>query len=290
MNFSIKYFIVIILILILLGINLNSFTETFSNFTDNKFKVVVTTYNPGIYFLQKCLESIVKQRYTNFEVCIIDDYSDKESFDILNLLQEYNSKYGWKYHQRSENIGPCGSRIQAIDMLNPRDDDIIVLIDGDDELFDNYVFSKLNYIYNTDKPLITFGNYVKKSTTGAMNKYKSLNCKRIDLDNKIKYNSFREEQFLYSHLKTFRYKLYKKINHKDLMKDGEYIRSATDAAIMIPMLEMAGEKIKCVDDVLYKYTSDHEESIHYKIPGKNQQKKNYEYIQSLDKYDRLFIE
>ena len=123
---------------------------------------------------------------------------------------------------------------------------------------------KLNYIYNTDKPLITFGNYVKKTTTGALAKYKSLSCKRINLPNKIENKSFRDYEFHYSHLKTFKYKLYKNIDHMDLMKDGEYIRSATDAAIMIPMLEMAGDKIKCVDDVLYKYTSDHEESIHYK--------------------------
>tara|TARA_Y100000389_G_C17425644_1_gene499366 strand:- start:506 stop:1375 length:870 start_codon:yes stop_codon:yes gene_type:complete len=289
MKYSIKYIAIIILIFILLGTNLKNLNETFVNFyeNENKFKVVVTTYNPGIYFLQKCLDSISRQRYRNFEVCVIDDASTKETFDILNLLQEYNNKYGWKYKQREINIGPCGTRIEAIDILNPEDDDIIVLIDGDDELYDNYVFSKLNYIYNTDKPLITFGNYVRKTTTGALAKYKSLNCRRIDLPNKIENKSFRDYQFHYSHLKTFKYKLYKNIDHKDLMKDGEYIRSATDAAIMIPMLEMAGDKIKCIDDVLYKYTSDHEESIHYKRSGKNQQKENYKYIQGLERYDRL---
>ena len=283
-----KIIVIIILIFLLLGRTFKNYDEPFKNFKENNFKVVITTYNPGIYFLQKCLESVSKQTYKKFDVCIIDDASNKEYFDIQSLLKEYNDKYGWKFKQREINIGPCGTRIEAIDILNPNNDDIIILIDGDDELFDNYVFEKLNYIYNTNDVLITFGNYVRKTTTGAMNNYKSLNCKKINLEDKIKNKSFRESDFLYTHLKTFKYKLYKNINQKDLMKNGEFIRSATDAAFMIPMLEMAGTKIKCIDDVLYKYTADHEESIHYKKSGKEQQLKNYKYIQGLNKYNRLF--
>ena len=285
-----KILLIIISVFLLLGRTFINNNEEFDNLKENNFKVVITTYNPGIYFLQKCLESVSKQTYKNFDVCIIDDASDKEYFDIQILLKEYNDKYGWKFKQRETNIGPCGTRIEAIDILNPKDDDIIILIDGDDELFDNYVFEKLNNIYNIHDILITFGNYVRKTTTGAMNKYKSLNCKKIKLGHKIKNKSFRDTDFLYTHLKTFKYKLYKNINHKDLMKNGEYIRSATDAAFMLPMLEMAGSKIKCIDDVLYKYTADHEESIHYKRSGKEQQTQNYKYLQGMKKYDRLFIE
>ena len=49
MKYSIKYIAIIILIFILLGTNLKNLNETFVNFyqNENKFKVVVTTYNPN---------------------------------------------------------------------------------------------------------------------------------------------------------------------------------------------------------------------------------------------------
>ena len=43
-----------------------------------------------------------------------------------------------------KNNGPYKSRMDGIKNLKPLDEDIIVLIDGDDKLHDNKVFEKLN--------------------------------------------------------------------------------------------------------------------------------------------------
>ena len=67
------------------------------------------------------------------------------------------------------------------------------------------------------------------------------------------------ENWIYTHLKTFKYKLFKLTDDEDFKKNGRYLKSATDLAIMYPMLEMSG-KFKCVQNVLYKYNKAHPES------------------------------
>ena len=41
------------------------------------------------------------------------------------------------------------------------------------------------------------------------------------------------------------------------MRNGKYLKSATDVATMVPIFEMAGGKFKCFDEPLYIYTKDH---------------------------------
>ena len=277
-------YIILGLIIIYLCYNLKKSEENFS--INNKFKIVVTFYNPGVNYLKKCLKSIENQNYKNYDVCIINDKSTKEVNELNSLCDSYQKKYNWKYHENKQNGGPYKSRMEAIEYLKPEDNDIIILVDGDDKLSNNNVLNILNNNYQ-DNTQVTFGNYITVDYSGNKGE-RIIKCNNINLKTMAKNNSFRDRKgYPFSHLKTFKYGIYKNINHNDNKVNGEYIRSATDAAIMMPMLEMAGDKIKCIDDVLYKYTSDHEESIHYKRSGKNQQRENYKYIQGLEKYDRL---
>ena len=46
--------------------------------------------------------------------------------------------------------------------LNSQDEYVIILVDGDDELYDENVFSYLNEVYKNNDVNITFGNYVEK--------------------------------------------------------------------------------------------------------------------------------
>ena len=57
-----------------------------------------------------------------------------------------------------------------------------------------------------------------------------------------------------SHLKTFKYHLFKKINRTDLLdNNGKHFTMAGDLALMLPMLEMAAFKSKFISDILYVY-------------------------------------
>lgn len=259
----------------------------YEKFTNNKLKlkIIVTTYNPGSQILNKCLKSIENQNYINYDVFIIEDASTKDIENTHTIIKQYTNKYSnWNYHINTINKGPLESRIIAIDKSNCNNEDIIISIDGDDTLSHNTVFNIINNIYNNNNIWITFGNYIINNNSKYSNSNiicNNYNWKQIIYDNKFR----NINSFIFSHLKTFKYKLYKNINHNDLKQNNQYLQSATDVALMIPMLEMAGNRFKCINSILYNYTLDHSESIHNK--NRTGQRKNELYIKSLSKYHPL---
>jgi glycosyltransferase involved in cell wall biosynthesis len=50
-----------------------------------KFSIIVPSYNGGKY-LPSCIESIVNQNYTNYEVILSDDHSTDETINYLNTI------------------------------------------------------------------------------------------------------------------------------------------------------------------------------------------------------------
>lgn len=279
----------LVMLLILIIFILLKKMNVYDNFgIRNKFCVIVTTYNPGADFLDRCLETIERQNYKNYDVCILDDASNKDTEKMNLVIADYCSRNGWKSVRLEQNGGPLLGRIRAIEELKPNDEDIIVSVDGDDELANSKVLSLLNSKYQ-DNTLVTFGNFKRKNIhTGELGK-PFINCRRYDFNKMAKENSFRDKKWMFSHLKTFKYKVYKEIDHNDLKKNGEYLRSATDLALMYPMLEMCGNKIKCVPDILYHYNHDHPESHNDKSSTKHKkQTANAKFVKNLPKYTCIF--
>ena len=67
------------------------------------------------------------------------------------------------------------------------------------------------------------------------------------------------------------------------------IKSATDLAMMMPMLEMAGQKIKCIDKLLYVYTVDHHNSLHNNGSKFKTQTNNNYIIRSKKRYNTVIF-
>ena len=98
-------------------------------------------------------------------------------------------------------------------------------------------------------------------------------CKR-DFKKMLQTNTVRKNWYGFTHLKTFKYKLFKNIKKSDLMRNGKYLKSATDVATMVPIFEMAGGKFKCFNEPLYIYTKDHPNSHHNNKKSHNKQTNN----------------
>ena len=71
--------------------------------------VVVPSYN-HIEYVTKCIESIVTQTFTNFELVVIDDGSSDGSVALICSLSE---KYGFTFVSQ-QNIGVCKTLNRAI--------------------------------------------------------------------------------------------------------------------------------------------------------------------------------
>jgi hypothetical protein len=164
--------------------------------------------------------------------------------DNFKLIKNSNKKYAL------ENI------VNGIDTLNCDDEDVILMVDGDDWLANTFVLNRLNQIYSERDPLMTYGSYCYHPT-GQIGVEPSRYPQQI-----VESNSFREDQWRASHLRTFKYKLWKNLNKKDLQdSSGKYYTMAYDQAIMLPLLEMASEKAVYIDDILYTYNRENPNNI-----------------------------
>ena len=56
------------------------------------FSVIIPTYNQCQY-LKKAISSVINQKYNNFEIIIIDNYSDDDTEKIIREFKNSKIKY-----------------------------------------------------------------------------------------------------------------------------------------------------------------------------------------------------
>lgn len=96
-----------------------------------KISVITPVYNSQEY-LYKCINSIIKQTYTNWELILVDDGSTDNSAEIIEEFAKNDSRVV-AMHQK--NMGPGVARNTGI---NRASGDYIVFIDSDDYIDKEY--------------------------------------------------------------------------------------------------------------------------------------------------------
>lgn len=206
--------------------------------------VVIPSYNNSQWYVRN-LDSVFAQEYENYRVIYIDDVSPDNT---ANLVQEYLIERGLTQKctliKNSERTGALSNIYNAIHSCD--DNVIIVCLDGDDWLKHNGVFERINQAYQTEDIWLTYGQF-EHYPSGQPGFCKNIPPKII------KKNNCREYRWRTSHLRTFYAGLFKCIKLEDLMEQGSFFVVTWDMAILFPMLEMAGERIKFIDEILYVY-------------------------------------
>jgi glycosyltransferase involved in cell wall biosynthesis len=206
---------------------------------DTNFLIVVTVYNSEKY-IGDCVRSILRQDYKKYELIVIDDCSTDNTSKILKSIG------GFKYYKNSLRIGSAVANIvKGIQMCPGDREDVIVIIDGDDWLYDKGVLRYVDWVYQDKDVWLTYGQFT--SVSGKMENY----CQPvIDTRRYRKYGKWTT-----SHPKTMKRWLWDKINVVDLKdKHGNYFKRFEDIAYMYPAIEMAGVKhIRCIKKILYVY-------------------------------------
>ena len=100
--------------------------------------VIVPIYNTEEH-LNKCLDSIKKQRFTDYEVIMIDDGSTDKSADICKEYTKDDSRFHY-YHK--ENRGSSSARNLGIKKATS---DYIAFVDSDDSIDEDYLESLARY-------------------------------------------------------------------------------------------------------------------------------------------------
>lgn len=234
----------------------------------NRFIILVTVHN-SVQWIGKCLNSVVIQTYKNYKLIVVDDNSTDGTWDVI---QQYDCI---KYRNKEQLFHSLINMVNVIPLVSDDPEDIIVSLDGDDWLSDDGVLAHLDEQYTNDVWL-TYGQYEPLSGTY------SHPCQPIDART---YRKSREWRV--SHLKTFRKKLWDRIDQRDFLDDdGYYLMTCGDLAMMYPMIEMAGnDHIKFIDRVLLIYNDSNPASHTRLIPQVSL--RIAEYLQNKPMYDPI---
>jgi glycosyltransferase involved in cell wall biosynthesis len=216
----------------------------------NRFKVIVPSFN-CVDYIHKCLQSIQSQTDKEYDVSVIDDCSTIKV--QREIILEYCQRNHWNYHFNDKNLGALAGMVHAIPQLSCQDEDVIVVIDGDDWLAHPNVFASLRKIYTEHDIALTWGQceiYPQKELIGV--RYAQPVTEMV-----IKQKLYRDIPFVFWHLGTFKYLLWRHLKDEDLRDiNGEYFRIMKDKATLYPLMEMAGEKVHFVDEILYIYNME----------------------------------
>lgn len=219
----------------------------------NRFIIVCFFYNAAP-FIEKCIGSILSQDYKNYKVIFVDDASTDNSMDLI----DDNDKFIKIKNQ--ENKGLLYNYANYLP-LYANEDDIVIVLDGDDSLHGNKVLSYLNDYYNDNDCLVTYGQSLwTDGRKGFARPY-----------TEQEFNNLRKNQFLASHLRTFKYKSFRELINQDPNfncfkdKNDNFYMMSGDVATMYPIMEISGyKKVKYIDKILYIYNIGNPISDHVK--------------------------
>jgi len=202
--------------------------------------VVSCNYNGNI-FVKNNILSVFNQTLKPKTHYFIDDLStdgcyniaektiNDNSIDYIDLIKNKEKKYKIK---------------NLYDLIHDKvnDEDIIVIVDGDDWLLNEFVLEKIYNSYDKFKCDYLYSNFVY-SHNGHLGI-----CKEIPDKDWEPY----ESQWITSHISTFKAKKFKEISYKNFLdKSGKWFEMGCDQAYVLPILENIRNKGNLLKDVVF---------------------------------------
>lgn len=243
-----------------------------------KLHLVIAMYNMA-QNVERNIRMVRAQTFRNFQCILIDDISTDDTVDVVRRAIEGDDRFRFVINE--EKKYKTRNVVEGIAMANADDEDVIVLLDGDDQLATEDALQIVVDTYERDDCWMTYGSYEHPDGSRA-------STSRPYADWVVRRNAYRKVRWLASHLKTFKYKLWKRLDDdvfhitgeevrrmrwrallqgrfrawwnwrgieaKDLHDStGRYIRRVDDKAFTYAMLEMSGPRVSFIEDILYIY-------------------------------------
>ena len=127
--------------------------------------VIVPVYNAEKY-LDRCIQSILTQTYTDFELLLINDGSTDSSGAICDRYAEQDSRVR-VFHK--ENGGVSSARNMGLDNAKG---EWIAFVDSDDWVLDSYLYNLVSHSHNVDL-VISYAEYLYSNGERKKEEYAS---------------------------------------------------------------------------------------------------------------------
>jgi hypothetical protein len=159
----------------------------------------------------------------------------------------------WNFQINTERKFAVRNQYEAIVALDPQDDDIIVWLDLDGDMFAHKdVLKHLAEHYDEDT-LMSFGSYVPIPDPGTSPPAEDFPASVVRTRNYR--HQMQTGVCCFNHLRTMKGKVFKAIPKEYFFhsKTGAWYTIGTDYIFMTPALELADGRYKFIEEVLVKY-------------------------------------
>lgn len=242
--------------------------------------IIVPMYNVESW-IRLNVSMLKGQVYSDFRCILIDDMSTDGTLQAAGREIAGDSRFELIANKTRKFA--LRNIYETISFLDPKDEDALVLIDGDDSLLHSKALEKIVKAYESSNCLLTYGSY--EDNLGRRGDL----CKKYP-DYVIDKNLVRNYRFLGAHPRTFKYELWRQIRkdsfcatqseldaarrkafltgrfrhwhywNKVALKDihdesGSFFRRCYDKAILYPMFEMAGSRVHFIKNPIYRYNN-----------------------------------
>lgn len=116
--------------------------------------IVMAAYNAEEH-IKECIESIINQTYTNWELIICDDNSNDGTVDIVKEFQKDEQRI--RLIQNKENMRAGASRNNCIQISRGN---LIMIQDADDVCTEDRIEKLVNRINKGDVDFVSSGHYL----------------------------------------------------------------------------------------------------------------------------------
>lgn len=210
---------------------------------EQPFVIIIASYNNSSWY-KKNLSSIFSQTYDNYRVVYIDDCSlDGTGGWVERYILDQEQSARVRLIRNAQRRGHLANQYAAINVC--QDNEIIIILDGDDWFAHDGVLAYINSIYQDPNVWLTYGQF-KELSDGAIG-YCAAIPYEIVASQKIRLY----RPWVFGHVRTFYAGLFKRIKKEDVLYNNQFFPMAADVATMIPMAEMAGKHMRFINDILY---------------------------------------
>jgi len=139
-----------------------SLSKTFNTANGVLLSVVIPVYRPDLALFKQAIESVLKQTYANWELCIADDASnDPELSSYLQQLSAQHNNIHVLFREQNGHIAACTN--SALTMVSG---DFVVLFDQDDLLPTHALDTVAHYIARHPNAGILYSDEDRIDATG----------------------------------------------------------------------------------------------------------------------------
>lgn len=221
-----------------------------------RFKIVSTGWQCADW-IEQTLASVEAQSVDNWDIWIIYDPSDDDGAErIVQWCADRDER--WNYTINEARQMAVRNQYESVQYLNPQDDDVVIWLDLDGDMFAHRdVLKHLGEYYaEDDGPLVTYGSYKAIPDPGT-----SPPAVPFPPD-VVRKGAYREQMrtgiCCFNHLRTMKGKIVNAIPLEQFKfasgpRAGEWYTTAGDYVFMACALELAGGRYKVIDEVLLHY-------------------------------------